>query len=87
MDKLKASKNVTFTVNYAEGEKMAVEEGLLFEFQGNNITLHLGTNRVSCLFAVVGAALESIQAFGLADEFDEYCKDVFGEEEEDGEIN
>lgn len=87
MDKLKASKNVTFTVNYAEGETMAVEEGLLFEFQGNNITLHLGTNRVSCLFAVVAAALESIQAFGLADEFDKYCKDVFGEEEEDGEIN
>lgn len=87
MNKLKESKNVTFTVNYAEGGTEEVQEGLLFEFQGENITLHLGTNRVSCLFAVVEAALESIQAFGLADEFDEYCKDVFGEEEEDGEIN
>lgn len=87
MDRLKSSKNITFTVNYAEGEKLEVQEGLLFEFQGNNITMHLGTNRVRCLFAVVGAAFESICAFGLEEEFDKYCEDIYGKEEEDGEIN
>ena len=74
MKTLKKTDNLTFTANYADGEKREIEEGILFEFEGDSINMHFGTDRVACLFSVVEAAYEAIVAFGLADKFDRYLE-------------
>ena len=44
MEAIKKTENLTFTANYADGKKRNIEEGILFEFEGEHIKLHLGTS-------------------------------------------
>lgn len=84
MNPNRISDNVTFRVNYAEGDHLDVPEGILFEFQGDNMTLHMGTNRINALFAIVEAVLETVQVLGLQEQFEKYYVDagIFNEEVE-----
>lgn len=82
MEAMKKTENLTFTANYADGKKRNIEEGILFEFEGEHINLHLGTSRKACLFSIVEATIEAIEAFGLAEEFHEYLEMNRGNEAE-----
>lgn len=82
METLKKTDNLTFTANYADGEKRNIEEGILFEFEDEKITLHMGTNRMECLFSIMEATLEAIEAFGLGEEFHTYLEMNRGEQPE-----
>ena len=82
MKTLKKTDNLTFTAKYADGEKKEIEEGILFEFKGDGITLHMGTNRAECLFSIMEATLEAIEAFGLGEEFHTYLEMNRGEQPE-----
>lgn len=72
MDYEKITNDLTFKVVYADGDIKDVEEGILFEFNGNAITFHLGTNRKACLFSVADALTEVIADMGLGKEFKQY---------------
>lgn len=74
MDVIKKTENLTFTANYADGTVRNIEEGILFEFQGDKITLHLGTDRRECLYSIAEAVIETVEAMGLAEEFHEYLE-------------
>lgn len=82
MEVIKKTENLTFTVNYSDEIKKDVEEGILFEFTGTHIDLHLGTSRAECLFAIVEATIETIEAFGLAEQFHNYLEMNRGNEPE-----
>lgn len=70
-----------FDVRYSDGSRKEVKEGILFEFQESNITLHLGTSRKECLFSIAEALTEAINDMNLGKEFLEYigveeCEEV-----------
>lgn len=46
----KISSNLEFTVKYADGTTREVKEGILFEFNGERINGHIGTERKECSF-------------------------------------
>ena len=71
---LKTSPNVTFDVIYEDGERAHVEEGILMERDGNSLTLHLGTNRASTLFAFIEGLFEAVHIMGLQDALDAYLQ-------------
>lgn len=77
--------NVEFTVNYDDGTKKKVSEGVLFEFDGNAITLHLGTSRKEALFSIAPALTEFIILFGLDEEFKRYIEENMIDEEGDSD--
>lgn len=81
-DKMEAIKidNIEFEVNYSDGTRKRVPEGILFEADGDKIIVHNGTNRKEVLFSVPTAAVEFITAFGLLDEFDRYLQENKTEE-------
>lgn len=72
MDAEKLTINMEFEVWYADGLCKEVKEGILFEFRGDQITLHIGTSRKECLFSVAEALTEAIVKMGLGEEFEEY---------------
>lgn len=72
METIKKTNNLTFTAEYADGDVKKIEEGILFEFQGDRINLHLGTDRKECIFATAEAVCETVQTFGLEEEFKQY---------------
>lgn len=72
METIKKTNNLTFTAKYADGTVKHIEEGILFEFQGDSISLHLGTDRKECIFATAEAVCEAVQTFGLEEEFKQY---------------
>ena len=74
MEKEKLTSNLKFTVKYADGTRKEVQEGVLFEFKGNNIELHIGTARKEALFSIFEALSETITEFGLIEEFRKYIE-------------
>lgn len=74
MDVIKKTENLTFEVIYSDGAARKVDEGVLFEFKVNNITLHLGTERKECLFSIAEALTELIAEAGLGEEFKSYIE-------------
>lgn len=74
MEKDKISENVEFDVLYADGTRRRVQEGILFEAIGNEMTFHNGTNRGAVLFATAEAALQLIDDIGLTKLFGMYIK-------------
>lgn len=63
-----------FDIHYADGTDKHVEEGLLLEFQGNNIHAHIGTSRPETIFASVMALMEIIDAAGMMEAFKKCCE-------------
>lgn len=72
MKAIKTSKNVVFDVIYDDGTRYRVEEGVLVEAKGAELTFHNGTNRLSVLFAAVESLFEVIDLLGCWDRFIEY---------------
>jgi len=72
METVKITKNLEFEVVYSNGVRRDVQEGVLFEFNGDRITAHVGTDRKACLFAVAEALTELIHGMGLGEEFERY---------------
>lgn len=69
----KLTSDLNFTVRYADGAATKyVEEGVLFEFDREKITLHLGTERKEALFSIAEALTEAIIEMGLGAEFKQY---------------
>ena len=60
MEAIKTSKNVEFDVIYADGTRHHVNEGVLFEVEGEKITFHNGTDRAAVLIAAAEAAAEVV---------------------------
>lgn len=58
---------------------------MLFEFDGNAITLHLGTSRKEALFSIAPALTEFIILFGLDEEFKRYIEENMIDEEGDSD--
>lgn len=76
MKPIRTAKNVEFDVIYTDnGEKRHVAEGVLFESNGNNLTVHVGTNRINVLFSIYEGVLEIVKAAGLEAEFMAYISD------------
>lgn len=71
---LKTSPNVTFDVIYDDGTRSHVEEGILMERDGEALTIHLGTNRASTLFAFIEGLFEAVHVMGLQDALDAYLQ-------------
>ncbi len=70
----KITSNLEFDVKYAEGSRKEVKEGILFEFKGNKIIGHIGTNRKEAMFSIANALIEMVDDFGLIEEFTEYIE-------------
>ena len=49
MEAIKTTWNLEFEVIYADGTRKRVQEGVLFEREGDEITFHNGTDRISSL--------------------------------------
>ncbi|WP_418482682.1 hypothetical protein [Frisingicoccus sp.] len=81
----KLSDNVKFTVNYDDGTEKKVSEGVLFEFDGSAITLHLGTSRKEALFSIAPALVEFIGILDLDEEFKRYIEENIIDEEGDAD--
>ena len=60
MEVIKATSNLEFDVIYADGTRNRVEEGILWEVKDEAVTFHLGTSRLSVLFAAVEDALRFV---------------------------
>ena len=71
----KLSDNLEFTVNYDDGTEKKVSEGVLFEFDGNAITVHSGTSRKEALFSIAPALTEFVIRLGLDEEFKRYIEE------------
>ena len=82
MDLIKKARNLTFDVKYDDETRKHVEEGILFEFQQEKITMHLGTNRAECLFSIAECLAETVEALGLEKEFHKYLNDKEAELDE-----
>lgn len=78
---LKTSPNVEFDVIYEDGTRYHASEGVLFEARGNNMVLHLGTNRVEVLFAVAECLTETVKEAGLEELFFQYIDKRFDDEQ------
>lgn len=48
----KQIESISFTINYADGTKKEVSEGVMFEFIGQAINVYVGTHRTEALAAV-----------------------------------
>lgn len=81
----KLSDNVKFTVNYDDGTEKKVSEGVLFEFDGNAITLHLGTSRKEALFSIAPTLTEFIILCDLDEEFKRYIEENIIDKEGDAD--
>lgn len=66
MELTKATENMTFTINYADGTKREIKEGVLFSFNKENIETHIGTHNAQAVAALVPASVEVVQALGIA---------------------
>lgn len=77
MEPIKTSENVEFEVIYADGSRRRVREGILFEAEGKDMTIHNGTDRKEVLFTVPFAAIETIYCAGLEEEFDKYAEGYY----------
>ena len=60
MEVIKKTENLEFDVIYADGTRKRVEEGILWEVKDEAVTFHLGTSRLSVLFAAVEDALRFV---------------------------
>lgn len=60
----KQSNNVEFDVCYDDGTKCHIEEGVLISVEDGMTTFHLGTSRLSVLFAAVEDLLKFIDFLG-----------------------
>lgn len=63
--KAKNVESITFTVNYSDGTKKEVEEGVMFEFIGQAINIYVGTHRAAALRALPNALDTAIKELGL----------------------
>lgn len=79
----KLTPDMKFAVLYADGTDKQVDEGVLFEFEDNDIILHLGTNRVACIFSIAEALSEFISDAGLGEAFKAYLEMCVPEDETD----
>lgn len=76
---------VQFDVISADGTVRRANEGILFEADGEDLLVHVGTNDASVLFAAAKAILSIVKGEGLEKEFvkclsmnesgDENCRD------------
>ena len=74
MEKDKISENVEFDVIYADGTRRRVQEGILYEAEGDSMIFHNGTSRGVVLFATTEAALALIDNIGLTKLFGRYIR-------------
>lgn len=81
MEIIKTDKDLTFTVNYSDGAKKEVKEGIMFEVDEGKLIMHNGTNNAYVLFAAAKSAMQLISAAGLGDRFKEFL-DKYEESEE-----
>lgn len=72
MQEVKLTSNLEFEVQYADGERKHVEEGVLFEFDENNITAHVGTSRKEAIFSIIEATFELCVKNGMENDLKEY---------------
>lgn len=74
MELIKKTDNLTFTLNYSDGEKKEVEEGVLFSVKDEKMDIHIGTDRKEVLFTIAECLTGFIVATGLGEEFEQYIK-------------
>lgn len=65
MKATKITDNLKFTMQYSDGTKREIEEGVLFSFHGNKIETHIGTNNPFAISALVAASMEVVTTLGL----------------------
>lgn len=75
----KRTTNLTFTLNYADGEKLLVEEGILLSVKDNVVDIHIGTSNVAALLAAAECMYTFILDMGLGDAL-AYCMEKALEE-------
>lgn len=80
----KLTPNMEFTVHYEDGTTKQVREGVLFEFDGNKVIVHVGTNSVAQIFSVAPALSGLIADTGLGDPFKAFL-DMCAQEDDCGE--
>lgn len=71
---IKTSSNVEFDVNYADGSKLHVEEGVLLGVRGEEIIFHNGTNRASVLIAALDCLTNALISMGLGEVAADYLE-------------
>lgn len=64
---IKTSPNVEFDVNYADGTKLHVKEGVLLGVRDGEIIFHNGTNRASVLIAALDCLTDALISMGLGE--------------------
>lgn len=69
-EKTRKINELEFDVRYADGTKRRVEEGILIEFRGEHLNLHLGASKLSQVIAAVQSLYELLDAAGLSGEFE-----------------
>lgn len=71
--KTKITKNLTFTLHYADGTSAEIERGILFSVDDEDkMDIHVGVSELWALFGVDLCLQEFIHDHGLDEEFLEY---------------
>lgn len=85
MDPIKTSAKVEFDVIYADGRRARVSDGVLFEADGNQVNIHVGTDRrEGMLFTIAWATTMFIKQMGLNEAFSKFLNIL---EDEYGKAN
>lgn len=71
---IRKTDNLTFTLNYSDGEKKQVEEGVLFSVENDKMDIHIGTSRKEVIFTVAECLTQFIDSMGLGEEFIAYIE-------------
>lgn len=73
----KPSENVTFTINYADGESVEVKQGVLFTVDDDDrMDIHVGVDKAYMIFGIYFCLMEYIDKIGLSDKFKSYYYDM-----------
>lgn len=73
----KITENLTFTLNYADGEKAEVEKGVLFSIDDDEkMDIHIGAGKAYEIFGVYFCFMEFLTRSGLINLFDGYVEQM-----------
>lgn len=71
---IRTTTNLTFTLNYADGEKKHVEEGILFSAENDKMDIHVGTSRKEVIFTVAECLTQFINYMDWGEDFKNYIE-------------
>lgn len=75
----KASDDLTFTLNYSDGTKKLVDEGVLFSINSEEtMDIHIGVDKAWKLFGVQLCLNDFIKGIGLEKQFEKYLDEMSG---------